>query len=333
MIIAEKAILHILAATEPEPMLSAQELELDGNVQEFLLKHLEKSISSQDAKTGKFYENSEFDKLLQRYEKEELDFIGFSQEIARMMFQIIRQDEASPAADLIVCAMRADDVPQLALLKCVCSQGYVHQVSVDEQGSLAISIADSTGLLPGGGQRIEEFAFINLESREVLFKAKKHSLDGNNVFALPELVLECEQKPSPREAIKQIRKVAQQVAEAYCQDQTATAAAVKASIAETLQDEGAIDAQKIGETVFRESPAMQEDFQQEIISAGLQEPVKANKEATLKKMQKHRLVTDTGIDISIPTEFFENTEYVEFYRDESGNMSITLKNIHNITNK
>ena len=50
-------------------------------------------------------------------------------------------------------------------------------------------------------------------------------------------------------------------------------------------------------------------------------------------MRKHRLCTDTGIELVIPTEFFENTEFVEFYKDEEGYMSITLKNIQNIVNK
>ena len=65
----------------------------------------------------------------------------------------------------------------------------------------------------------------------------------------------------------------------------------------------------------------------------MKEPVPVDKEATLKKMRKHRLSTDTGIELSIPTEFFENTEFVEFFKEEDGSMSITLKNIQNISNK
>ena len=53
----------------------------------------------------------------------------------------------------------------------------------------------------------------------------------------------------------------------------------------------------------------------------------------MKKMRKDRLRNETGIELVIPTEFFENTEFVEFYKDDDGFMSITLKNIQNITNK
>ena len=85
--------------------------------------------------------------------------------------------------------------------------------------------------------------------------------------------------------------------------------------------------------VFKDNPSMQADYRQEMENSGFSEPVVVNQEATLKKMRKHRLSTDTGIELVIPTEFFENTEFVEFCKDDDGFMSITLKNIQNITNK
>ena len=60
LVIIEKAILHILDFAGGAPVLSAQELELEQGTREFLAKHVEKTIGSQDAKTGKFYESSEF---------------------------------------------------------------------------------------------------------------------------------------------------------------------------------------------------------------------------------------------------------------------------------
>ena len=58
MVILEKAVLHILDFAGGEPVLSAQELALEDGIREFLIKHVEKTIHSQDAKSGKFYENS-----------------------------------------------------------------------------------------------------------------------------------------------------------------------------------------------------------------------------------------------------------------------------------
>ena len=333
MVILEKAVLHILDFAGAEPVLSAQELDLDNGIGEFLTRHIEKTIHSQDAKTGRFYENSEFYLLLQDYVGQRQGFVEFSQKVAEILYQSLAHCQDIQNTDLFICQLRADDIPHVALLKCVNHQGYVHQVNLTEDGAVATEVMNSSGLLPGNSQRMDEFAYINLMSGEALIKSKKYTLDGNSVFVLPELLLECNQAPSPRETIKEISKAVKKVAEAYCQDEVETAAAVKNYIAENLPPDGALDPQQVGEAVFQDNPAMQADYRQEMENAGFREPVVVDKEATLKKMRKHKLATDTGIELVIPTEFFENTEFVEFYKDADGFMSITLKNIQHIVNK
>ena len=333
MVILERAVLHILDFAGGDPVLSSQELALEDGVREFLVRHVEKTIHSQDAKSGKFYENSEFNAMLQGCLEHKYSFVEFSRQVAVMLYKALAPCQDVQNTDLFVCQMNVDDMPHVALLKCINHQGYVHQVNVTEDGTVATEVMNSSGLLPGNSQRMDEFAYINLESGKTLIKAKKYSLDGNSVFVLPELLLECNQAPSPRETIKEINKVVQKVAEAYCQDQVETAAAVKNYIAENLPPDGQLDPQQVGEAVFQDNPAMQADYRQEMENAGFREPIVVDKEATLKKMRKHRLATDTGIELVIPTEFFENTEFVEFYKDEDGFMSITLKNIQNIVNK
>ena len=78
---------------------------------------------------------------------------------------------------------------------------------------------------------------------------------------------------------------------------------------------------------------MQADFDNAIKEAGFTEPVKMDQEATIKKMCKHKLKTDTGIELTIPSEYFDNTEYMEFHNNEDGTLSIMLKHIGNIVNR
>lgn len=332
MVIIERAILHILDFAGGQPVLSGQELALEQGTREFLTKHVEKTVSSQDARTGKFYENSEFSGYLTAYLTGESSFVDFSQQVANTMYQSLSRAEDVEGADLFLCSIRLEDVPWLVLFKCTNSRGYVHQVNVAEDGGIVTEIMDSHGLLPGLSQRMEEFAYINLDTKEVRIKAKRYSIDGSKVLVLPELLLECTQSPSPNETIKEINKAVKKVTEAYCQDQVEAAAAVKSYIAENLPPDGQLDPQEVGMAVFSDNPSMQADYKQEMESNGFSEPVVVNQETVLKKMRKHRLSTDTGIELSIPTEFFENTEFVEFFRDDDGFMSITLKNIQNITN-
>ena len=53
----------------------------------------------------------------------------------------------------------------------------------------------------------------------------------------------------------------------------------------------------------------------------------------MKKMCKHKLKTDTGIELTIPTDYMDNIEYVEFNNNDDGTLSITLKHISNIVSR
>ena len=176
-VIIEKAILHILDFAGGTPVLSAQELELEQGTREFLVKHVEKTIGSQDAKTGKFYESSEFSSHLAAYQEGQASFAEFSQQVANALYQPLSHAEDIECADLFVCQIRADDTPQLVLFKCTNNHGYVHQVNVAEDGSVVTEVMNSCGLLPNLSQRMEEFAYIHLDTKQVLIKAKRYSID------------------------------------------------------------------------------------------------------------------------------------------------------------
>ena len=100
-----------------------------------------------------------------------------------------------------------------------------------------------------------------------------------------------------------------------------------------MQETDELDPLEAGKEVFRDNPAMQADYNAQIKEAGFTEPVKMDQEATLKKMRNHKLKTDTGIELTIPIDYFDNTEFVEFNNNTDGTLSITLKHILNITNR
>ena len=85
MIVIEKAILHILDFNSGMTVYSDVELEPTDSIQTFLLKHLERSWGSQDAKPGTFYEDSAFKKQLAAYVGGELSFVDFSKQIGKTL--------------------------------------------------------------------------------------------------------------------------------------------------------------------------------------------------------------------------------------------------------
>lgn len=176
MIVIEKAILHILDFNGGEPVLSNQELGLEFSTMEFLTKHIEKTIGSQNAKTGTFYADSDFSKLLEAYLKQEKAFVEFSQEIATAIYGTLSHAEDIQTADLFICQARVEDAPQLVIFKCTNNSGYVHQVNVTEEGAIVTELMNSSGLLPNLNQRMEEFAYINLATKKLLCRRRSQCL-------------------------------------------------------------------------------------------------------------------------------------------------------------
>ena len=332
MIIIDKAILHILDFNSGMTVYSDEPLTVQDSIETFLLKHIEKAWGSQDAKPGTFYDDSHCRELLGQYLSGDMAFVPFSKELTKKLEEAFVHAEEMASADVIVADVRIDDVRQIVIFKSNSHIGYTHQVNQTEAG-IKNEIINHYSIMPNLSQKMEEFAFINTATQAVSVTAKKYTIDGNSILVLPEILLECSLTPSPKEAIKNLSKTAAKVAEAYGQDKVATEAAVKSYVTENMQNTDELDLVEAGKEIFKENPSMQADFDNAIKEAGFTEPVKMDQEATLKKMCKHKLKTDTGIELTIPSEYFDDTEFMEFHNNEDGTLSIMLKHIGSIVNR
>lgn len=335
MVVIEKAVLHILDLANGSTVYSDALLEVKDSVDTYLTKHIEKSWTSVSKKPGRFYEDSAFQKHLDAYLAGEVDFLAFSKMVARSLEHALSHAEEMTSVDVIFADVRIDDVRQIVLLKSDSHIGYTHQVVQDDEGTHN-EIVNQATIMPSLTQRIDEFAFIEAGDKSIRVSSKKYTIDGEKIQILPEIVLECSLSPSTSDAVKALQKTAAKVAEDYGQDEVAIAAAAKNYLAGRMESaDDAIDLTAAAPELFHGNSAMQEDFKEAVEDAGFTEPVPMDmsKEAMLKKVSRHRLKTDTGIELNIPTDYFDNTEYVEFNTSEDGTMSITLKHISNIINK
>ncbi|MFC2637392.1 MAG: nucleoid-associated protein [Mitsuokella sp.] len=332
MIQVQHAILHILDFHTGTMVYSDAEMPVNRSVEAFLLKHIERAWSMQEAKPGTFYADSAFAKNLVAYLSDDAGFVAFSKEIAKGLERVFVHADEMESLDILVLDAMIDEARQVVICLCKNHRAFMHQVNQSGTG-VQNEIVSHYAILPGPNQKIDEFAFINAKTSALLVCAKKYTMDGNGILVLPEMLLECSLAPSPKEAIKNLSKTAAKVAENYGQDAVMAEAAAKSYVLENMQESDALDLAAAGKEIFRDNPSMQQDFKTAIKDAGFAAPVKMDSEATLKKVCKHKLKTDTGIELTIPTDYFDNTEYIEFNHDTDGTLSITLKHISNIMNR
>ena len=335
MINIQNAVLHLFDIASNTLLVSERPLELSDSAIQFLTSHIEKHITKQTAKQGTFHTDSEFLDLLGKYNSNELDFLSLSKEIAQKWSYLLKQTAEQPASDFFICEFSTNEVPFLAIFRTTNKFQFTHQVLYDESGKLQTSIVRNNDFLPQPNQSIDEFAFINLQTMAITISAKKFSLDGNTIQLFSEALLECTSTPSPKETIHTLEKTAEKVAESFNRNAIHATNAVKTAIAEELETKDTLNPVDTAAAVFPDQPALQQAFQEELRKKGFQDDqnIKVEKEPIMKKLVNHKLKTDTGIELSIPVEYFDSTDFLEFQKMENGTMNITLKNISNIINR
>ena len=328
-----RAILHILDFNSNLTVFSEQELALgDGSVAPYLMKHLERSFSDAALKPGTFNQTSALKADLAAYATAEIDFVQLSTQIASALYQAIAQSDKLVSADVLVCDISVNGEQVIAILKCNNRVGFTHQVVQGEAG-ICNSIIHHYAILPSLAHKLDEYAFVWVESGEIRFVDKKCSIGGNEVYILPEIVLDCSSRVSQKDTIAMVTSITRKVAESHGENPAIAVSRAKTLIIENAEVSDYLDPQELGSAVFAASPLMRQQYRQEIEQAGLEEAVKIDRNLAVRTGRTHKLKTDTGIEITIPVDYFQNQDYVEFINNPNGTLSISLKNIGKLVDK
>lgn len=331
-----KSILHILDNNAVMPVLSSAEQPLEGEVEQFLEKHLLKILNTEDIRTAYFEEGSKLREICAALlgsarESGEL-FIESSSAIAQHLFAIMRNHVDIPAADLICCTFELDGELHLGVLKMNYRPSFIHHVAAVESGNRNYLIKQLT-TLPGEGQKVDECALINLVTQEIKLIEKKYEIDGEKRYYFSELFLQCAADISTREKLRLFKKVAEEFNRKYRDDDIMVAAEISKAVsdcateAHTRGGEEEVNFNEVAERAFGKNPELQRNFVAQLESAGLKEsPLKAGEKLIEKHFRKQKLETDNGIEITLPVDYYQDPDKVEFINNPDGTVSLLIKN-------
>ena len=130
-----------------------------------------------------------------------------------------------------------------------------------------------------------------------------------------------------------VTSITRKVAESHGENPAIAVSRAKTLIIENAEVSEYLDPQELGSAVFAASPLMQQQYLQEAAQAGLDEAVKIDRNLAVRTGRTHKLKTDIGIEITIPIDYFQNQDYVEFINNPNGTLSISLKNIGKLVDK
>ena len=331
----KRAILHILDGNSGVSVYSDEELDVsDASINNFISKHIEKVYEDASLRNAEFSDNSGFKYQLTEFIKDENTFIALSQFIAKRMYEGITQSDKPDSSDLIVCDCILNERPTLAVLKCDNKIGYTHQVMQDE-GKVKNQIINHYAILPTTTQKITECAFISREDFTIKYKGRKRNIDGESTDLIADILLECIYDISSRESVNAVKKIAKKVTEENGGDAIETMSKMKEYITENIEEgeKTYIDTGKVAEKIFDGKPGMRDEFMQKIEKANVPQKVEMNSYVTKKLASNVKIVTDIGVELTFPAEYYQNSDYVSFINNEDGTISIQINNIGEFINK
>lgn len=302
-------------------------------------------------------------------ESDETSFIETSQAIANKLYIAMGEGLDIPAADLLFVTFQAEGTIYLALLKMNYKESYTHEVTIDSPYDLhhaTLSSIDSTSLesvqhnnigeventtedtvpddpiinteiikthslLPSATSRIPEAIIINLSDYHIKLLEKRYEINGEKAYYLSENFLVCRTSIPPKKKLNILTRVINNISNKYDGADLKTKMDTKSALQKEYVDRKSFDVEEIGNKLFGKSPEKKSEFDEKMEQYDLQyDNFTVTNESTVKKLEKQVMVTDSGIEISIPMETYNKLANFEVQTDVTGKSTIIIRNIDNL---
>lgn len=330
----KKVVVHILDNYLQMPVLSEVESQLNDDIVEFVGRHIERIVNDDNMKAAAFIEEDNIIKAIcERVSNEDEFFLEATTNMANALFKIMYENVDIPPADVIFVLFSLDNVIHMGILKLNYKHSYIHHIETTDSGMLTSIIKQRTAL-PSAGQKIDECAIINLEDFSLKIHEKKYSINDEKMYYFSTMFLKCSSDISLNEKVKIFTKATKKFSETYFDEDPVVHAEIKKAVVESIIENEAIDVEEVAKTVFRESPELKQEYIAYVENAGLHEkniPIQ-NEKIVERNFTKQKIKTDTGVEITLPVEYYGNRDKIEFINNVDGTVSILIKNIGKITN-
>lgn len=331
---AEKVILHILDPSVGLPVLSEEEHPSNGEIMEFIDRHIENVFRDVNAKKSFFKEeDNPVKKLCQDIAGDNTTFIQKTKEVAFMLYNILAKNPDIPPCDFICSLFDGDGKPYLGFFLFNYKTSYIHYVEELEKGRINTVLKQST-TLANINQVVDEFFIIDLEDFSILLKEKKYEINGEKDFYLSKHLLKSEDLLSDKAKMDIVNKVSKKIIKDYYDNDVAKLAEVKSAMIESVEESETIDVDLVKTRVFKNNPDIQQKYDEEIEKKGLvDKTIDVNQNLNKKISRFQKLVMDNGIEVKIPIEYLSQDDKIEFLNNNDGTVSVLLKAIKDIQGK
>lgn len=332
MITIDKMITHILDPSSNIIVCSDTCMEVSEECISMMEAKITKAFTSSQRKVGVFKEGSPIQAMVESYRASIDTFEEMSKKIAKFIFEGKCKCGLFSPSDLILAEVVYEDRRYLVGLDNAYLEGLSHSTNTIgesvENELLINSTLLSSSLIKRDCAFTIEYGDFSVASVEA-----KVEIEAQKRYFYSDVVLSCDSTPSYSDAVKTITKACQDVVKEYELDSVEVMPKMKQIIKENVEAQEDIKVEEVAEILFSKQPLARQHFEQEVKEQGVAKPIPVENMKSTKSEKVQKIKTDKGIEIIIPVDYMNSTDYVEFNNKEDGTISIQLKNINRIISK
>lgn len=332
-IIIYKAIIHTLNRDEEFARCASYEIDHEEELTYGLLNsYLEKIMNSNQMKWANFGENKELQLVLEELDKDLTLFVEVTRDFAQIIHkQINKYMEYLPSCDIAFVLFEMLDVMYFGAIKLNHKDLYIRHTEVSPGGELnTIKRSNNLYLSPKGS--IEEGFIVHLKYMDIALLDKEYKVEGEKMGFLGDLVLQLEKGMSEKEKLKAFNQINKRLQDKFIGEDLEKRAEIKKAISDTLVETGKLDVAMALDKAFEDGQELKNIYKEAMGHARIdKEKIEVSDSISRKKFDVQKIVTGNGIELSIPVEYYEDSDKVEIISNSDGTITFIIKNVDEFT--
>jgi len=327
-ILMYKAVIHTFSKEGEYPVCSTCEIDHEEELTfEILKRNIEKIHGSSEMKWASFKEGSIVEKMLENLDDDLNLFMEVSKDLSYMIHKnIFENREALTSCDIAFVLFEMDELMYFACIKFNYKDLLVRKLEETRDGSIAM-ITRSNDLYLSPKSKTEEGFLVHLKFMDIALLDKTYTVKGEKQSFFGDLVLGLSSSMSEKEKFKAFNQVNKRVQDKFIGEDLQQKAHIKKAIADTIVEEGTIEIDKVLDRAFEDNQEVKGIYKEAFKKAKLEKAEIKVGEIMARKFDRQKIITGNGIEISIPVDYYKDTDKIEIISNSDGTITIVVKNI------
>ena len=322
-----RTFLCALDGGRPAPLCSEIKINDEDAIYGIIQKLVAAALEDTKSKEGNFAEGDYLDEAV----TDDPDDLGaFAETVSNTVFELVSGSTEVRSGSGIFVFCIVEEQPLVGFFKMNYRETYICKADEDDKVNWAIV----SNALPKASIRECEYFLINILDRTVRMSDSEFFIGGETkVNYLADRILKLRAKRSEKEKVDIIRDTTiETIRECYKPEEVAEKVmSYRKEVAEHVGQTGRVSVAKIEQAVFSDDDEAKAAYRSKLEHREIaREPMEVSRKTERAFQRKQKIVTDNGIELLVPVEFLKNADIVEYQKDEEGNITILLKDIHTI---